>query len=565
MIEPGNGAINPLTVSTALVLHHMVFGTCVRLIQDLLRPQLLALLVLSLSSSGIASTYLAIDDHGKAFFPHVYEPGARFEVAITFKTEEVCSLEYQWQDVTGAALSAPASIPRNSVAKISSIPGIQGYLGLMLTTNCLSLGEADGFAGGQREVGFALLPAKTINARRADEDSPFGMVHSKENDPYLGPWGKTLTWRTTPPRYWRSEINRRKSSAMLELPIITGQDWYSEDFKPISETQLRSLASRVETFFRAVPDVDYWELGIEENLRPNYHKEFYWENLEAKVKKVRETLERVAPQIRLIYQIATTRADRIEPFAQSEAAKYFDILSLHPYKWPDFPDPDTWLPGLIDQSRMILKANKLDMPIWFTEVGAPHHGNAPGEFFGYPAKGKEVRGVGREEAMGYMAKIYAIALSKGVEKIFWYNYQDRDFGNEYAENFFGMRDFWGYPRPVYSAYARLVMCLDKPRPKAVIKAEEDVIGYQFATPAGLVTMVWNQKPAPSRLFDLRKIGIHDGDRFQALNLLGNVIRTDGPMISLTESPIYIAQGRAVEQCTGESLSQPSGRDAPYLR
>ncbi len=525
---------------------------------------MLPMLIWVWASSGGASTYLNINDHGESSFPHVYQPGSRFEVTITFKTDEICKLHYQWRDVDGAVLSTRDAVPRNSVRNILSPPGVQGYLGLRLTTDCTSLGEADGFAGGQREVGFALLPAKTISARRADEDSPFGVVHSQEDDPYLGPWGKTLTWRTTPPRFWRAEINRRKSSGMLELPIVTGQDWYSEDFKPVSETQLRSLASRVETFFRAVPDLDYWELGIEENLRPNYHKEFYWDNLEAKVKKVRETLERVAPHIRLIYQIAATQADRIEPFAQSRAAKYFDILSLHPYKWPDFPDPDAWLPELINQSRMILKANNLDMPIWFTEVGAPHHGNALGAFFGYPAKGKEVRGVGREEAMIYMAKIYAIALGKGIEKVFWYNYQDRDFGNKYAENFFGLRDFWGYPRPVYSAYARLVMCLDKPKPRATVKVGGDIIGYQFATPAGLVTMVWNPNPAKLRILDLRQIGIHPGDRFQALGLLGKAIRADNHSVSLGEAPIFIAQGRAIEQCTGKDLPQLGYREMSSL-
>lgn len=509
------------------------------------------LVFLILPSYSGASTYLQINDQGTSSPLHVYAPGSVVELELSLESDQDCKVKYQWRDAFGHVLSPLQELPRNTTRKIRSVEGLRGYIGLLLSTDCEELTEADGFAGGQREVGFAFLPPKSVQNRQSDPESPFGMVHADRDDPYLGPWSKTLTWRTTPLRFWSDEISERQEKGMFELPIVAGQDWYSEDMRPITATQLGALASRIEAFFKAAPSADYWELGLEENLTRDYYKEYYWQNLEAKVKTVRETLQRVAPDTQLIYQIATVSADRVEPFAQSRAARYFDILSLHPYKWPAFPAPDSWLAELVDRSREILRANNLNMPIWFTEVGAPHHGSAPGEFFGYPAEGKEVQGLRRAEAMGYMAKVHAIALYKGVEKVFWYNYRDRDFGNDYAENFFGLRDFWGFPKPVYSAYARLVMCLNNPRPAGTLRKKGVTLGYQFKTADGEVTIAWNPEADKAVSLSLSELGIQRNEAFLVLDLLGNPIPIRNDRINLNALPIFVARGGAVAQCRGE--------------
>lgn len=54
-----------------------------------------------------------------------------------------------------------------------------------------------------------------------------------------------------------------------------------------------------------------------------------------------------------------------------------------------------------------------------------------------------------------MVKFHAIALSLGVEKVFWYNYQDRNFDRQDSEANFGMRTFDGYPVPTYPTLIQL--------------------------------------------------------------------------------------------------------------
>jgi hypothetical protein len=148
--------------------------------------------------------------------------------------------------------------------------------------------------------------------------------------------------------------------------------------------------------------------------------------------------------------------------------------SLHPYAWPDFPTPEEWLEEFLRATQRMMLANGFAMPIWFTEVGAPHHGTYPGGLFGYPDRRTKVTGQTRYGAAIYMIKLHVMALHQGVQKIFWYNYIDRRPEREYAENHFGMRDYWDYPKPVYPAYFNLHSCLNGKVPARAVRLHNNV-------------------------------------------------------------------------------------------
>jgi hypothetical protein len=137
------------------------------------------------------------------------------------------------------------------------------------------------------------------------------------------------------------------------------------------------------------------------------------------------------------------------------------------------------MPDLIANTDTLITDNGLDMSIWYTEVGAPHHGNCSGCFFGYPSSGVDVQGTSLTYNVIYMIKIYAMGYSHGVEKIFWYNYKDRGDSREYAEDHFGMKDYWGYPKPAYTACINLIRHVRGKTPAGINQLSGDIWVAEF--------------------------------------------------------------------------------------
>ena len=67
-----------------------------------------------------------------------------------------------------------------------------------------------------------------------------------------------------------------------------------------------------------------------------------------------------------------------------------------------------------------------------------------------------------------------------MERAFWYNLKDRGSNRDYAEDHFGLIDYWGYPKPAYPAYVTMLHNLaGKPAGKRV--RFDDVWAYEFAS------------------------------------------------------------------------------------
>lgn len=477
----------------------------------------------------------------------VLPSGKPFDVALEFHSKADCSLRHHWEDFRGEPLTDPATLPLNRKVTVKSAAVDTGYLGLVLTTDCPDLDEQQGFASGKRTMGFIRLPTTMPPLRADGEASPLGMVQANLETPYLGPWIKTLTWHTTSAKWWAFEMEKRRAKGFIELPLINGEGWQSDDNQLVSETFLKALAERAGAFFKAWPEGRYWELGLEENLTDNFHQPHYWENLAEKVNTLRKAADKHAPGTRFIYQIANRNLEAIEKFATSEVAKQFDILALHPYPWPDFPSPDQWLPDFMSDVQTILRRHQLNMPIWFTEIGAPHHGNGPDLFFGYPASGNYVTGLTRYQAVNFLLKMHAVALHNGVEKLFWYNYRDRGIGNEYAENFFGLVDYWGYSKPAHLAYIRMLACLGGHTVGNKLTLERNVIARGFEREGGKTYLLWNST-GDARRVNLEKLPGYDAATSWIGDPVGNTLVAENSRLSVGSEPVWVATGSSVNNC-----------------
>ena len=384
------------------------------------------------------------------------DPGP-FNITIQLTGDPDASPDYFWRDYRGADLSSTRPLAGAGRYAIHSPEKTPPYVELVFVPGDANDQIVGREPGEEYAVGFALLPSLgKSRGQLPDPTGRFGLVHADFAAPYLASWSKTLTWLTTGAQWWGREMAQRRAAGVVELPIIVDDAWLSDDTKRISERQLEQLAARAETYFAADPETVFWETGIEENLSQRFRQPCYWTNLALKARALESAAVRSQTTLKLIYQVAELRVRDVETFLASDAAAHYDVLSLHPYAWPDFPSPEQWLPDFLARVRNAMAKNSRTLPIWFTEVGAPVRGNAPDRFFGYPKKNVAIPGLTRQAAVSNLIKMHVVALQNGVEKIFWYNYRDRGESRARAEDHFGLVDYRGFPKPSYVAYVHLV-------------------------------------------------------------------------------------------------------------
>ncbi|RLF16960.1 MAG: hypothetical protein DRJ66_02070 [Thermoprotei archaeon] len=463
---------------------------------------------------------------------HVFEPGNRFKVEVTLQLisgDPPSEIYCQWKDFMGKPLSDLIPLELNKTNIIWSPKNVTiGYYGLVFLPSYVKFLP-------NREIGFAVLPKRKISP--PDPQSPFGIVHMEVEDPYIdATWIKTLTdYQFSTPSNWRKLMDYRRKYGRIEIPLIIGEPWECDNTKPISKEQLQRLHDYLFKLFSADPNVPVWELGLEENLKLRAHRDgwkYFWHNLKEKLKVAQEAKNKVNPNIKIAYQIAELDYRALKEFFESGAADYVDILSLHPYKWPYFETPEVWHDLFIKEVRKIMRTYGKEIPIWYTEVGAPQNDAGVPRMY---SNGKPVKALTRREEVDYLIKIHVLALRAGVEKIIWYNYKDRGDNPTDVEDHFGLRDYWGFPKPAYVAYANMVNILKGKRYNCTIEIK-GVYALRFSGENEDCIVVWAfPENATISLLDL---GIQDLSKIRIVNAVGTPLPVR-ERIELTLDPIYI--------------------------
>jgi hypothetical protein len=445
-------------------------------------------------------------------------------------------ISYRWQDGAGRILTGPARLTPFKPNAVISPQALQpGYYGLHVTTRIPGVDDA------QDEFGFVVLPAPPAGVIH---DPRLGMVHMDLGDPNLGVgWVKTLSAQpqaaSVDAAVWLSSIQYRTDRGFTELPIVSGGEWDSDSATPVSLGQLQRLRLAMADYFKADPGAHAWELGLEENLQLRSHRDnwkYFWPNLDAKASAVRQAAADAGVTVELAYQIAEIDLRSVEDFLASPASKQFDVLSLHPYAWPDFPPPEKWMPAYLSQVHELMARYKTSLPIWFTEIGAPQDGNAGG-FFGYPDIPAYDRGLSPHEYAGYLVKCHLLAYQLGVQKLFWYHYRDTGDDPEYAEDHFGLVDSRGFPGPGYAAYASMARLLSGLQ----LEGHTDTKGLRvdhFGDAAKSCYVAWTY-PAESRTETLKALGIREAADPRIVGLFGQPVAIQGDKVAVSGDPIYI--------------------------
>jgi len=470
---------------------------------------------------------------------HVFPPGKGFSIKVkadVISGTAPADLGYEWVDFRGRTLSNPAPLTpgKSQTIRSPSADMPVGYYGLKLL-------PADGVyfnpnSGERPEVGFAVLPKAADG--KPDPDSRFGLVHFEVGDPYLSPgWIKTLTevqagWNGhgVDAAEWRAVLEKRHKRGEIELPLIAGDTWKLGS--PQDVAAMMADLFTADPRFDDAPSVPAYELGIEENLAGGDYEAKLADRAE-KFRLVQAEKAELAPSVKLAYQVANVDLAPYRALFGSPLGKQIDVLAAHPYPWHGWPSPDEWHDNFVDGLRAAMAAAGIDIPIWYTEVGAVQNdAHVPIIFSGVKPTG---RALTRAEYAAYLVKLHAHAFAKGIAKVFWYNYRDRFTSTTDSEAHFGLRDYWGFPKPGYLAYAATLRCM---RGRAAKDASADgVMRYVFSGTDGDCTVAWTADGT-------RSISIKDLHVREAFDTVGTPIDVSKGTIELGPYPVFLISGTA---------------------
>jgi hypothetical protein len=264
-----------------------------------------------------------------------------------------------------------------------------------------------------------------------------------------------------------------------------------------------------------------------------------------------EKVKRISPETTVVgAATAEVPLDWLEELFRLGGLEYMDAVSVHPYLYPT--EPEQMVQDLEDLAALIKQYNNGESkPIWITEHGWPTHRGS--------------RGISEETQAAYLVRAHVLALSRGVEKYFWYDFMSDGLDQTVNEHNFGVirntsdpRGRWA-PKPAYVAYAAMTRELTG----AEFDGQEDVgagiYSFVFDVPeAGQATkarVVWSTEQ--------QTVAVRTDEPVTVTDLTGHAetyYPTAGRVyLSISGQPIYVT-GRGISLEESGRLTLTAGND-----
>lgn len=272
--------------------------------------------------------------------------------------------------------------------------------------------------------------------------------------------------------------------------------------------------------------IRYWEVWNEPNLEGFWRDKPDPRDYVKLLKATYRTIKQIDP--RLVVLLGGTSGipwPYLEGVYEAGGKPYFDVMNVHPYRYPASPEERPLYDDLVRLRALMLERGDGQKPIWITEMGWPTH------------QGR--RGVKESRQAELLARAYLLALHAQVDVIFWYEFQAPEGKPDYNEHHFGIvhRDL--RPKPAYTALATLA----KVRPAGSKRCDrawrDDELHYPcWRRPDGrLAWALW--RAGEDRVYRVRL----KGTILEAMDHLGKPLPL-GPQagrlqITLGQGPVYV--------------------------
>lgn len=328
----------------------------------------------------------------------------------------------------------------------------------------------------RKEIVLSALPP--FQKGRLDLDSPFGINGHIPNEQELSMMERAgirwcrmdFLWEINEPEKdkfnWKTfdeVFSNSRKHAVYPLPILCyNSRWGSRKsengrgYVPDLTNWLpyvRGAVKRYKDFVR------YWEVWNEPNIG------FWTGTFEEYAELLKETYKAIkeVDGTAMVVMGGTAGTDLrfIEELYKKGVP--FDIVNIHPYGYPSAPE--SYLEGQINACRELMKKyGDEKKPIWITEYGWPNHIGPSG--------------VDIITQANYIVRAFIIALGAGVEKIFWYDYQNGP-DPYYNEHNFGIVYMGDIPKPCYIALSTMTRVLAGKKFLKKLPMPQDCYAYVF--------------------------------------------------------------------------------------
>ncbi len=188
--------------------------------------------------------------------------------------------------------------------------------------------------------------------------------------------------------------------------------------------------------------IRYWEVWNEPNLENFWRDKPDPANYVLLLRATYREIKRIDPELTvLLGGMAGIPWSYLEGIYKAGGKDYFDVMNVHPYRYPRAPEEAQLLGDLLRLRNLMKQFGDEAKPIWITEIGWPTHVGP--------------RGVSEAVQAEILPRAYLLAMEAGVARIFWYEFQAPERRADYNEDHFGIvhRDL--SPKPAYQAYKTL--------------------------------------------------------------------------------------------------------------
>ena len=182
-------------------------------------------------------------------------------------------------------------------------------------------------------------------------------------------------WKIVEPKQGQWDYSRLDAVVELAdkygirlLPILDYDvPWASPAWK--HQDKWLEYVSRTVTRYKG--RLSHWEIWNEENSDSMWRDKADAENYLKLVKNTYSTIKKIDPQLKVVLGgTAGIPMDYIEKFLKAGGGSYFDVMNIHPYRHPNFPEKVNLYNDMIALKKLMNKYG-VEKDIWITEIGWP--------------------------------------------------------------------------------------------------------------------------------------------------------------------------------------------------
>jgi hypothetical protein len=264
------------------------------------------------------------------------------------------------------------------------------------------------------------------------------------------------------------------------------------------------------------PWTKHWEVWNEPNSRQFWKPNPFPDSYVGVLRAAYQAAKSADPDCVVVGgALSGTALPFLERLLSLGSAQQMDALSIHPYR-PRL-EASCESSGYMEELHAVgslVNTYRRDLPIWVTEMGWPTTSWEGSDH------------VSAQTQADYLARMMALSLAAGIERVFWSSFRD--------DNRFGLvrEDF--SPKPSYAAYRTLAQLLEGAECIGLADSPHGVWAVGFRKQQQDILVCWSPEQAIE--VDLLGTGIRRWD------IVGHAAReVDGPVrAALGPSPTYAA-------------------------